>query len=30
MMIVVFGDEIQVVNETHRRFQARMGNGPGE
>jgi hypothetical protein len=26
MMIVVFGDKIQMVNEPHRRLQARVGN----
>lgn len=27
MMIVVFGDEIQMVDESHRRLQARVGDG---
>src|ERR1700732_3618528 len=30
MMIVVFGDKIQMVYESHRRLQTRVGNGPGK
>jgi hypothetical protein len=30
MMIVVFGDKIQVVYESHRRLQTRMGNSSGK
>lgn len=30
MMIVVFGDKIQVVYESHRRLQTRVGNGSGK
>jgi hypothetical protein len=28
MMIVVFGDKIQMVHQSHRRLQTRVGNGP--
>jgi len=30
MMIVVFGDKIQMVHEPHRRLQTRVGNGSGK
>ena len=30
MMVVVFGDEIQMVCESHRRLQTRVGNGPSK
>jgi hypothetical protein len=26
MVIVVFGDKVQMVNQTHRRSQSRVGN----
>jgi len=30
MMIVMFGDKIQMVREPHRRLQTRVGNGSGK
>jgi hypothetical protein len=30
MMIVVFGDKIQMVHEPHRRLHTRVGNGSGK